>query len=181
MTVYLHIKAKKKETQTSSVDQAGSSTAMREGTTRASRPRADQFCVYNTSAQNTENRIAAFIIEYKAPHKLPLGYIYEGLEDMELEDVIQQRETDTSQEQFRRLIAAVITQAFSYMIDIGLEYGCVCTGEASIFLRVPDDPSTVNCYLSVPTGDAGETTGWLSEARGANTGFHTASHENAAS
>jgi hypothetical protein len=30
---------------------------------RSSRPRADQSCVYNTSTQNAENRIAAFIVE----------------------------------------------------------------------------------------------------------------------
>ena len=42
------------------------------GTAWSSSPRADQFCVYNTSSvtRNTEHRIAAFIIEYKALHKL---------------------------------------------------------------------------------------------------------------
>ncbi|KAF2182685.1 hypothetical protein K469DRAFT_636613 [Zopfia rhizophila CBS 207.26] len=140
------------------------------GTARSSRPRADQFCVYNTSSatQNTEHRIAAFIIEYKAPHKLPLGYIYEGLDDMELEDVIRYRETDTPQDHFRRLIAAVITQAFSYMVRAGLEYGCICTGEAFIFLRVPDDPRTVYYFLSVPKGDVGEKTGWAPNSNGEN-------------
>ena len=49
------------------------STGSRAETKRASRPRADQFCVYNTSTQSAEDRVAAYIIEYKAPHKLPLG------------------------------------------------------------------------------------------------------------
>ena len=63
---------------------------------RSTRPRADQFCVYNASdgAQDTEHRAAAFVAEYKAPHKLPLGIIYEGLGDMELEEVVHCRETD---------------------------------------------------------------------------------------
>ncbi|KAF2644398.1 hypothetical protein P280DRAFT_467026 [Massarina eburnea CBS 473.64] len=135
---------------------------------RSSRPRADQFCVYNTSTQNAENRIAAFIVEYKAPHKLPLSYIYEGLHDMELEDVIRWREVDTPQDRFRRLIAAVITQAFSYMVTIGSEYGCICTGEAFIFLRVPDDPRTVYYFLSVPKGDVGPTTGWAPNSDATN-------------
>ena len=144
------------------------------GPARSSRPRADQFCVYNTSTQSTQstqstgNHIAAFIMEYKAPHKLPLGYIYEGLEDVELEDVIRCRETETARDRFRRLIAAVITQAFSYMVAIGVEYGCVCTGEAIIFLRVPDDPRTVHYFLSVPKGDVGSTTGWSPNSEGAN-------------
>ena len=137
---------------------------------RSSHPRADQFCVYNTSSetQNTEVHIAAFIIEYKAPHKLTLGYIYEGLNDMELEEVVRCRETDSPQDYFRRLIAAVITQAFSYMVRAGLEYGCVCTGEAFIFLRVPHNPKMVYYFLSVPKGDVGETTGWAPDSDGAN-------------
>ncbi|KAH8708410.1 hypothetical protein GQ44DRAFT_628179 [Phaeosphaeriaceae sp. PMI808] len=151
-----------------SIDPTEPVAATRAGPARSSRPRADQFCVYNTSTQNTGNRIAAFIMEYKAPHKLPLGYIYEGLEDMELEDVIRCRETDTPQDRFRRLIAAVITQAFSYMVRIGVEYGCVCTGEAFVFLRVLDDPRTVYYFLSVPKGDVGGTTGWAPDSDGAN-------------
>jgi hypothetical protein len=121
--------------------------------TRSSHPFADQFCVYNTSntTHDTEHRNAAFIIDYKAPHKLPLECIYGGRGDMDLADVL--REDDTSQEQFRRLIAAAITEAFSSMVQAGLEYGCVCTGEAFIFLRVPDDPRTVHCFVCVPEDD----------------------------
>jgi hypothetical protein len=161
------LQAKAKNVQsTVSTDPTEPVAARREETSRPSRPRPDQFCVYNTS--NNGSRSAAYILEYKAPHKLPLGYIYEGLQDMELEDVVQYREIDTSQDRFRRLIAAVITQAFSYMVAIGLEYGCVCTGEAYIFLRVPDDPRTVYYYLSVPSGDVGENTGWTSDPSRSN-------------
>jgi len=137
---------------------------------KTARPRADQFCVYNTSngIQNMENRTAAFVIEYKPPHKLTLGYIYEGLNDMELEDVVRCRETEGPQDQFRRLVAAAITQAFSYMVQAGVEYGYVCTGEAFIFLRVPEDPKMVYYFLSVPKGDVGETTGWAPDSDGEN-------------
>jgi len=160
----LHAKARAQSTEAEPAEPASSRTR----TARSSRPRADQFCVYNTSTQNTENRVAAFILEYKAPHKLPLSYIYEGLHDMEVEDVVRWREVDAPQDRFRRLIAAVVTQAFSYMVKIGSEYGCVCTGEAYIFLRVPDDPSTVYYFLSVPKGDVGATTGWAPDSAGAN-------------
>lgn len=47
----------------------------------------------------------------------------------------------------RVLAAAVVTQLFSYMIGKGIQYGYVCTGEAFVFLYVPDDPATV--YFSV--------------------------------
>ncbi|KAI4128198.1 MAG: hypothetical protein LQ347_004278 [Umbilicaria vellea] len=140
------------------------------GAAKATLPRADQFCVYNISnkTEGMEHRIAAFIIEYKAPHKLHLGCIYEGLKDMNLEEVVRCDETDGPQDQFRRLVAAAITQAFSYMVRTGLEYGYVCTGEAFIFLRVPDNPGTVYYFLSVPKGDVGETTGMASDANGQN-------------
>ena len=158
----LQAKAKQKEARSSSASAK---------TTRSSHPRADQFCVYNTGTQNSENRVAAFVIEYKAPHKLPLGYIYEGLADIDidLDDVVRACDADTPRDQYRRLIAAVITQAFSYMVKGGLEYGCVCTGEAYIFLRVPDhEPGTVQYYLSVPKGDVGTFTEWVPESDRAN-------------
>jgi hypothetical protein len=45
-----------------------------ESGTKSSRPRADQFCVYNISGGEgeTEHRVTALTIEYKAPHKLTL-------------------------------------------------------------------------------------------------------------
>ena len=121
--------------------------------TRSSQPLADQFCVYNTSntTHDTEHRNAAFIIDYKAPHKLSLGCILSGIRDMDLADVL--RKDNTLQEHFRRLLAAAITEAFSSMVQAGLEYGCVCTGEAFIFLRVPADPRTVQYFISVPEED----------------------------
>ncbi|PVH92476.1 hypothetical protein DM02DRAFT_619905, partial [Periconia macrospinosa] len=82
--------------------------------------------IRSSRTQSSENSVAAFIIKYKAPHKLPLGYIYK----------VRALDADTLRGQYRRLIAAVITQAFSYMIEGGLEYG------------------TVQYYLSVPKGDA---------------------------
>lgn len=86
------------------------SIAARNSTSRSSRPRADQFCVYNTGE---ESRTAAFVIEYKAPNKIPLDYIYEGLEDMDLDDVVACREGESPRDRFRRLVAAIITQAVS--------------------------------------------------------------------
>ncbi|KAG9193942.1 hypothetical protein G6011_03977 [Alternaria panax] len=164
------LQAKEKETRPSgSTDAAEAEDAGRKSTASSSRPRADQFCVYNTgTTRSAQDHITAFILEYKAPHKLPLGYIYEGLGEMELDKVVQCRDDETLRDRFRRLVAAVITQAFSYMVRIGVEYGCVCTGEAYIFLRVGDDPRTVHYFLSVPKGDVGETTGWTAGSEGAN-------------
>ncbi|KAF2021930.1 hypothetical protein BU24DRAFT_337592 [Aaosphaeria arxii CBS 175.79] len=128
------------------------------------RPRPDQICVYNIQHRK---RTAAFVMEYKAPHKLPLNFMYDGFYDMDLKDVIQ-CETNIPKDRFSRVVAAVITQAFSYMVRMGVEFGCVSTGEAMIFLRVPEDPRTVYYYLSVPKGDVGETTGWNAGSESAN-------------
>lgn len=137
---------------------------------KTTRPRADQFCVYNISSGTEDKniRVPAFIIEYKAPHKLDLACIHEGLKDMKLEEVINSHKTQSPQDHFRRLVAAAITQAFSYMIQAGLEYGYVCTGEAFIFLRVPENPQTVYYFLSVPKNDVGSTTGLVSDPSGKN-------------
>ena len=133
---------------------------------RSSRPRADQFCVYN---QGPEVKVPAFIIEYKAPHKVTLAHIKAGLQDMDLDKVLCLQKEESPEDVCRRTVAAVITQTFSYMVHGGLEYGYVCTGEAFIFLRVPDnDPSTVYYYLSVPGEDVGPTTGWMGDLNGDN-------------
>ncbi|OBT57881.1 hypothetical protein VE04_02107 [Pseudogymnoascus sp. 24MN13] len=140
--------------------QADSSKSLKFAT-KSSRPRADQFCVYNTAGEGeTEHRVAALTIEYKAPHKLTLGHIYEGLAEMNLDEVVEEGENESVAIRCRRLVAAVITQGFSYMVKAGLEYGEIYTGEATIFLRIPDDPSIVYYSLSVPKGDVGPSTGW---------------------
>jgi hypothetical protein len=129
------------------------------------RPRADQFCVYNMSTDpEREERVPAFIIEYKAPHKFTLRAIKEGLQDMTLQDVLDCEESDTPSKKYQRLVAAVVTQAFSYMVTAGLEFGYVCTGEAFIFLQVPEDPTTVRYFLSTPQADVGDSTGWSDDA-----------------
>ena len=87
---------------------------------------------------------------------------------MELDEMVQCYETDTPRDRFRRLIAAVIIQAFSYIVKLEVEYSCVCTGEAFVFLRVPDDPRTVHYFLSVPKGDVGGATGWAPDSDGPN-------------
>lgn len=55
-------------------------------------------------------------------------------------------------------MAAVITQGYLYMVKARVEYGEIYIGEATIFLRVPNDPSNVYYTLLVPKGDVGPTT-----------------------
>ena len=112
---------------------------------------ADQFCVYRTlDGQN----IPVLAIEYKPPHKLTLDEIVTGLQS-EIQpdrDVINKDGQDFAFAA-RALATAVITQLFSYMIGKSLQYGYVCTGEAFVFLYIPDNPATVYFSVCVPNRD----------------------------
>ncbi|KAH7012653.1 uncharacterized protein B0I36DRAFT_369779 [Microdochium trichocladiopsis] len=113
--------------------------------------RADQFCIYRTSdGQNAP----ALAIEYKAPHKLSVDEVVTGLES----EIRPERDVINNDGQgfaftARALTAAVVTQLFSYMIGKGIQYGYVCTGEAFVFLHIPDDPATVYFSVCVPNLD----------------------------
>lgn len=112
--------------------------------------RADQFCVHVVSG---ERQVPAYAVEFKAPHKLTLPELVAGLHAMEpARDVINQ-EGDTFEFHATHLVAAVITQIFSYMVDSGVQYGYLCTGEAFVFLHIPKDPTSVYYYLCVPNQD----------------------------
>lgn len=39
------------------------------------------------------------------------------------------------------------------MVRIGVRYGYICTGEAFVFMKITDDPSTVYYYLSISNED----------------------------
>ncbi|ROT35227.1 hypothetical protein SODALDRAFT_254478, partial [Sodiomyces alkalinus F11] len=110
--------------------------------------RADQFCIYRTS--DSQN-VPAIAIEYKAPHKLSIDEVVTGLESqiMPEHDVIN-KNGDGFAFSARRLATAVVTQLFSYMIGKSIQYGYVCTGQAFVFLYIPDDPSTVYYSVCVP-------------------------------
>ncbi|KAF5023369.1 hypothetical protein F66182_4572 [Fusarium sp. NRRL 66182] len=113
--------------------------------------RADQFCIYRTSDQQS---IPAVAIEYKPPHKLRLDELVTGLvsEVQPDRDVINQ-EGDGFEFAARRLATAVVTQLFSYMIGKSIRFGYVDTGEAYVFLYIGDDPSCVYYYLCAPSLD----------------------------
>ncbi|KAL2810711.1 hypothetical protein BDW59DRAFT_168107 [Aspergillus cavernicola] len=123
----------------------------RDGTLRRRNRRADQFCVHLVA---DERQIPVYAVEFKAPHKVTIPELVAGLHQMDLaRDVIDQ-EGDTFEFYATRLVAAVITQIFSYMIDSGVRYGYICTGEAFVFLHIPkDDPTVVQYFLCIPNQD----------------------------
>jgi hypothetical protein len=128
---------------------------------KCGRPRHTQVCAYNTPRNHDAAipAIPAFIAAYKS-RQLSLQEIYIGLEDMDLDSVAPKQENVDFKATCRRKVAAAITSVVSYMVRAGLEFGYITTGEAWIYLRVPDDPKTVFYYLSVPGVDAGGSSGY---------------------
>ena len=119
-------------------------------TMRRRNRRADQFCVHLVA---NERQQPVYAVEFKAPHKVTIPELVAGLHQMDLaRDVIDQ-EGDTFEFHATRLVAAVITQIFSYMIDSGVQYGYICTGETFVFLHIPEDPTVVKYFLCVPNQD----------------------------
>ncbi|KAJ6163942.1 hypothetical protein N7470_002614 [Penicillium chermesinum] len=98
--------------------------------------------------------LTMYAVEFKAPHKVTIPELVAGLHRMDLaRDVIEQ-EGDTFDFYATRLVAAVVTQIFSYMIDSGVRYGYICTGEGFVFLHIPeDDPTIVQYFLCIPNQD----------------------------
>lgn len=113
--------------------------------------RADQFCIYRTS---DGANVPATAIEYKAPHKLSQDELVTGLvsEIQPKRDVINKEGGDFALAA-KALATAVVTQLFSYMVGKGIQYGYVCTGQAFVFLYIPDDPAMVYYYVCVPNQD----------------------------
>ncbi|CAG8047043.1 unnamed protein product [Penicillium nalgiovense] len=105
----------------------GAAQRQKDGTSRKRNRRADQFCVHTVA---DERQIPVHAVEFKAPHKVTIPELVAGLHHIDLaRDVIDQ-EGDTFEFYATCLVAAVVTQIFSYMIDSGVQYGYICTGEA---------------------------------------------------
>ncbi|KAI2750189.1 hypothetical protein DTO006G1_9906 [Penicillium roqueforti] len=121
------------------------------GTARRRNRRADQFCVHSVA---NERHKPVYAVEFKAPHKVTIPELVAGLHQIDLAHDVIDQEGDTFEFYATRLIAAVVTQIFSYMIDSGVRYGYICTGEAFVFLHIPkDDPTMVQYFLCIPNQD----------------------------
>ncbi|KAJ5695363.1 hypothetical protein N7455_001733 [Penicillium solitum] len=129
----------------------GAAQRQKDGTSRKRNRRGDQFCVHTVA---DERQIPVHAVEFKAPHKVTIPELVAGLHHIDLaRDVIDQ-EGDTFEFYATCLVAAVVTQIFSYMIDSGVQYGYICTGEAFVFLHIPeDDPTVVQYFMCIPNQD----------------------------
>ncbi|PGG98191.1 hypothetical protein AJ80_09569 [Polytolypa hystricis UAMH7299] len=121
--------------------------------------RPDQICVYRSNNRPSESRTMIYVSEYKPPHKLTAPHLRLGLQAMNIpKDVVNRKTIPTSaapdalfQYHAERLTASAITQTYHYMIEGGLEYGLLATGEAIVFLKVNwEEPDTLYYHLAEP-------------------------------
>ncbi|OAA38314.1 Protein kinase-like domain protein [Metarhizium rileyi] len=120
---------------------------------------ADQICIYRSdSIQGEQTR--AFICECKPPHKLTIQHLHVGLRVTDIyKEVVNRKTIPTSEDpealfayHAERLTASAMTQTYNYMIEGGLEYSLLTTGEAMVFLKIDwTNPETLYYHLAVPS------------------------------
>ncbi|KAF4123721.1 Conserved hypothetical, protein [Geosmithia morbida] len=99
----------------------------------------DQICAYRVSGDSTE---IAYVVEYKAPHKLHTQHLEKGLREMDIYDQVVNKPTVPTEEpakfqHYAELLAsAAVTQAYHCMLESGLEFGYITNGDAVIFLKI---------------------------------------------
>jgi hypothetical protein len=124
---------------------------------------SDQICVYK---ETNGRRSVCMVIEYKPSHKLSVYNLRAGLLRADsgsmnlLEDVINRPTIPTSPEEkfiyhTEWLVAAALTQTYGYMVEDGLEYSYLTTGEAFVFLQIKEaEPHTLYYHLAEPNTEA---------------------------
>jgi hypothetical protein len=124
----------------------------------ANRLRPDQICIFRSDAGDKATMI--YVCEYKPPHKLTARHITHGLRPMNiLNDVVNRKTIPMADEKkfqynAEKLTAAALTQTYSYMIESGLEYGLLTTGEMIVFLKIDwNRPQTLLYHLSEPRAE----------------------------
>ncbi|KAL9607939.1 MAG: hypothetical protein Q9167_007200 [Letrouitia subvulpina] len=114
--------------------------------------------VYVTCGDDTSRLL--YVIDYRGPHKLTKEFLQVGLSDILCLHEIRHRLTyPTNKDQkfvedAEKLIAAAATQTYFSMLEGGLEYSCIVTGEAYVFLKIEKDrPDILYYHLSIPKED----------------------------
>ena len=127
-----------------------------------SRPQPDPICVYTTIERLNK---PAMVVEYKAPHKLTLAHrLILGPDHprLELDSIINGTWVPLPKDTMphfkyhaERLVAAVVAQTFSYMVQFGTQYGYITTSEAFVFqyIKPEDNVKTVYYHLAEPKED----------------------------
>ncbi|RSL66078.1 hypothetical protein CEP54_003938 [Fusarium duplospermum] len=108
-------------------------------------------------AQSVQLQVIS-VVDWRLPHMLTTPRLRAGLREMDVFDEVANRESmlpacRDSTARFRyhaeKLTAYALTDAYDQMIEEGLEYGLVTTGEATVFLKIDwDEPGTLYFHLA---------------------------------
>jgi hypothetical protein len=124
---------------------------------------SDQICVYKETGRRGS---VCMVIEYKPSYKLSVYNLQAGLlransGSMNLpEDVINRPTIPTDPEEkfvyhSEWLVGAALTQTYGYMVENGLEYSYLTTGEAFVFLQIKEsEPHMLYYHLAEPNTEA---------------------------
>ncbi|KAM0417271.1 hypothetical protein ACHAPT_012712 [Fusarium lateritium] len=117
----------------------------------------NQSCVYRTDKASEDQRTPVYVCDWKLPHPLTVAHLRVGLRAMDVYKEVTNRETMLPRPdpatRFRcdaeRLTACALTDAYNEMVENGLEYGLVTTGEATVFLMIDwGEPGTLYYHLA---------------------------------
>lgn len=153
------------ETRLNALGDAAQGSVERPRTPDGKKLRPDQICAYKRGDEYPTGRTMAYIIEQKPPHKLTLPHLRLGLRPMNIyEDVVNRATKPASEDKAAlfqyyadRLAAAAVTQTFDYMIEAGLTYGCLTTGEGFVFFKIDwTHPITLLYHLAEPEPEVDE-------------------------
>ena len=124
---------------------------------------SDQLCVYKA---RDGRRSVCMVVEYKPAHKLSVYNLRAGLlrsdsGSLNLPEGVINRPTIPTdpEEKFvyhsEWLVGAALTQTYGYMVESGLEYSYLTTGEAFVFLHIKEaEPHTLYYHLAEPNIEA---------------------------
>ncbi|KAG5794639.1 hypothetical protein H9Q69_006310 [Fusarium xylarioides] len=133
--------------------------------------RPDRRCLREDAAGN---RAIAFVVEYKAAHKLQTNQVRRGLNEHLFGNTIKRRlsskstaDSDQASEgRSDNVLAMVLIQTYDYMIKLGLEYSYLTAGKSFLVLWVKvNDPKTLYYHLIVPDMEAEDEGGELQQSR----------------
>ena len=123
--------------------------------------------VYIRTKEGNLNQLV-LLVEYKPPHKLSIECIHAGLKELRLPDVthrptIPDDDPAKYMQESEEAVATVVAQVYTYMIDSGIQYSYLTTGQAFIFFYLDDqDLNTLLYHLAIPQDIATDTLNWIS-------------------
>ncbi|EFX06344.1 hypothetical protein CMQ_6665 [Grosmannia clavigera kw1407] len=137
---------------------------------RVSSPTRKHFPDQWLIREEVDGRIRpVFIVEYKAAHKLRASMVKLALDNAsngglfaaalrnKLSNTVPQEGDEKMLAEAQNATAAVVTQAFHYMVEFGLCYCYATSGEMILLLHLrPEEPETLYYHLCVPADEMTE-------------------------